>query len=94
MSLNEDVPIQIPIQNTDIAQPIPNKFKTKSYVLRAAKTYREKHPEKVKEYREKYKKDKEEKDINLLPNDKLTKKQLLIKMTKLEEKIKSLEINK
>lgn len=79
MSLNEDVPIQIPIQNTDIAQSIPNKFKTKSYVLRAAKTYREKHPEKVKEYREKYKKDKEEKDINLLPNDKLTKNNYLLK---------------
>ena len=77
---------------TNIIEPTTKQFKTKSYVLKAARTYREKHPEKLKEYREKYKKDKEQKDINLLPNDKLTKKQLLIKMTKLEEKIKSLEI--
>ena len=86
MSLNEITPI------TNVIEPITKQFKTKSYVLKAARTYREKHPEKLKEYREKYKKDKEEKDINLLPNDKLTKKQLLIKMAKLEEKIKSLEI--
>ena len=50
---------------TNIIEPTTKQFKTKSYVLKAARTYREKHPEKLKEYREKYKKDKEQKDINL-----------------------------
>lgn len=66
--------------------------KSKPYVLRAAKNYRLKHPEKLKEYREKYKKEKQETDISQLSNDKLTKNQLIIKLQKTEENIKTLEI--
>ena len=70
----------------------PRQLKTKSYVLNASKRYRDKNPEKMKEYREKYKKEKADLLINSLPNDNLTKFQLITKITRLEENIKNLEL--
>lgn len=70
----------------------PKQLKTKSYVLNASKRYRDKNPEKMKEYREKYKKEKADLLINSLPNDNLTKFQLITKITRLEENIKNLEL--
>ena len=70
----------------------PRQLKTKSYVLNASKRYRDKNPEKMKEYREKYKQEKAELLINSLPNDNLTKFQLITKITRLEESFKSLEL--
>ena len=58
----------------------PKQLKTKSYVLNASKRYRDKNPEKMKEYREKYKKEKADLLINSLPNDNLTKFQLITKI--------------
>ena len=46
----------------------------------------------MKEYREKYKKEKADLLINSLPNDNLTKFQLITKITRLEENIKNLEL--
>ena len=70
----------------------PRQLKTKSYVLNASKRYRDKNPEKMKEYREKYKKEKADLLINSLPNNNLTKFQLITKITRLEENIKNLEL--
>ena len=70
----------------------PKQLKTKSYVLNASKRYRDKNPDKMKEYREKYKKEKADILINSLSNDNLTKFQLITKITRLEETIKTLEI--
>ena len=70
----------------------PKQLKTKSYVLNASKRYRDKNPDKMKEYREKYKKEKADILINSLSNDNLTKFQLITKITRLEENIKTLEI--
>ena len=70
----------------------PRQLKTKSYVLNASKRYRDKNPEKMKEYREKYKKEKADLLINSLTNDNLTKFQLITKITRLEENIKNLEL--
>ena len=50
-------PVQKSVHQIIVVQPeivIKKQLKTKSYVLRAAKNYREKHPDKLKEYREKY----------------------------------------
>ena len=66
----------------------PRQLKTKSYVLNASKRYRDKNPEKMKEYREKYKKEKADLLINSLPNDNLTKFQLITKNKELEDKNK------
>jgi hypothetical protein len=81
--------IIIPPQQT--TEP-SRQLKTKSYVLNASKRYRDKNPEKMKEYREKYKKEKADLLINSLPNDNLTKFQLITKITRLEENIKNLEL--
>ena len=70
----------------------PKQLKTKSYVLNASKRYRDKNPEKMKEYREKYKKEKADLLINSLSNDNLTKFQLITKITRLEDTIKTLEL--
>ena len=86
-------PVQEPVNQIIVVQPeivIKKQLKTKSYVLRAAKNYREKHPDKLKEYREKYKKEKQEQSINLLPNNKLTKNQLIIKLQLYEDNQKNL----
>ena len=85
---NTDVPL------TTLQQQIaePRQLKTKSYVLNASKRYRDKNPDKMKEYREKYKKEKADILINSLSNDNLTKFQLITKITRLEENIKTLEL--
>ena len=86
-------PVQKSVHQIIVVQPeivIKKQLKTKSYVLRAAKNYREKHPDKLKEYREKYKKEKQEQSINLLPNNKLTKNQLIIKLQLYEDNQKNL----
>ena len=70
----------------------PKQLKTKSYVLNASKRYRDKNPDKMKEYREKYKKEKADILINSLSNDNLTKFQLITKITRLEDTIKTLEL--
>ena len=70
----------------------PKQLKTKSYVLNASKRYRDKNPDKMKEYREKYKKEKADILINSLSNDNLTKFQLITKITRLEDNIKTLEL--
>ncbi len=85
-------PIETTINNSALPLTEPRQLKTKSYVLNASKRYRDKHPEKIKEYREKYKKEKADLLINSLPNDNLTKFQLITKITRLEEKIKNLEL--
>ena len=85
--------LETAINNIDI--PItkePKQLKTKSYVLNASKRYRDKHPEKMKEYREKYKKEMADVVIKSLPNENLTKFQLIIKITRLEDNIKTLEL--
>ena len=46
----------------------------------------------MKEYREKYKKEKADILINSLPNVNLTKFQLITKITRLEDNIKTLEL--
>ena len=78
----------------DIQQHIieTRQLKTKPYVLNASKRYRDKNPEKMKEYREKYKQEKAELLINSLSNDNLTKFQLIKKITRLEESFKTLEL--
>ena len=73
-------------------EPEHRQLKTKSYVLNASKRYRDKNPDKMKEYREKYKKEKADILINSLSNDNLTKFQLITKITRLEDTIKSLEL--
>ena len=70
----------------------PKQLKTKSYVLNASKRYRDKNPDKMKEYREKHKKEKADILINSLSNDNLTKFQLITKITRLEDTIKTLEL--
>ena len=85
---NSDSTITTPQQQTTE----PKQLKTKSYVLNASKRYRDKNPDKMKEYREKYKKEKADILINSLSNDNLTKFQLITKITRLEETIKTLEI--
>ena len=84
------------ITNTDTSTTLqqhttePRQLKTKSYVLNASKRYRDKNPDKMKEYREKYKKEKADILINSLSNDNLTKFQLITKITRLEDTIKNL----
>ena len=85
---NTDIPIITLQQQTTE----PRQLKTKSYVLNASKRYRDKNPDKMKEYREKYKKEKADILINSLSNDNLTKFQLITKITRLEDTIKTLEI--
>ena len=85
---NTDIPIITLQQQTTE----PRQLKTKSYVLNASKRYRDKNPDKMKEYREKYKKEKADILINSLSNDNLTKFQLITKITRLEDTIKSLEL--
>ena len=85
---NSDSTITTPQQQTGE----PRQLKTKSYVLNASKRYRDKNPDKMKEYREKYKKEKADILINSLSNDNLTKFQLITKITRLEDTIKSLEL--
>ena len=86
------------ITNTDTSTTLqqhttePRQLKTKSYVLNASKRYRDKNPDKMKEYREKYKKEKADILINSLSNDNLTKFQLITKITRLEDTIKTLEL--
>ena len=84
---NTDLPLTISQQSIE-----PKQLKTKSYVLNASKRYRDKNPDKMKEYREKYKKEKADILINSLSNDNLTKFQLITKITRLEDTIKSLEL--
>jgi hypothetical protein len=84
---NIDTPITTLQQITE-----PKQLKTKSYVLNASKRYRDKNPEKMKEYREKYKKEMADVVIKSLPNENLTKFQLIIKITRLEDNIKTLEL--
>jgi hypothetical protein len=67
--------------------------KLPSYVLNAAKRYREKHKEEITQ---KFKANKLEKDkiaIETLPNNELTKPQLLLKVEYLEKKLKDAGIN-
>ena len=85
---NTDIPIITLQQQTTE----PRQLKTKSYVLNASKRYRDKNPDKMKEYREKYKKEKADILINSLSNDNLTKFQLITKITRLEDTIKTLEL--
>ena len=86
------------ITNTDTSTTLqqhttePRQLKTKSYVLNASKRYRDKNPDKMKEYREKYKKEKADILIHSLSNDNLTKFQLITKITRLEDTIKNLEL--
>ena len=84
---NTDLPLTISHQSIE-----PKQLKTKSYVLNASKRYRDKNPDKMKEYREKYKKEKADILINSLSNDNLTKFQLITKITRLEDTIKTLEL--
>ena len=91
-------PLEPIITNTDTLTTLqqqttePRQLKTKSYVLNASKRYRDKNPDKMKEYREKYKKEKADILINSLSNDNLTKFQLITKITRLEDTIKTLEL--
>jgi len=66
--------------------------KLPQYVLDSARRYRERHPEKIKEYREKYKNEKIEviKNINI-PIEKLTKNQIIAKYKVLESKYRLLQ---
>ncbi len=66
--------------------------KTAEYTLRASKKYRERNPDKIKAYRDKYKADKAEIELATLPNDKLSKSTLLYKIKNLEDKIAQLEL--
>ena len=91
-------PLEPIVTNTDTSTTLqqqttePRQLKTKSYVLNASKRYRDKNPDKMKEYREKYKKEKADILINSLSNDNLTKFQLITKITRLEDTIKTLEL--
>ena len=61
--------------------------KLPQYVLDSARRYRERHPEKIKEYREKYKNEKIEVIKNIdIPIEKLTKNQIIAKYKVLESK--------
>lgn len=77
-------------ENTNQSQHKQNK--TAEYTLRASKKYRERNPDKIKAYRDKYKADKAEIELSTLPNDKLSKSTLLYKIKQLEEKITHLEL--
>ena len=90
IGITNDINSVINIQPQQIIES--RQLKTKPYVLNASKRYRDKNPEKMKEYREKYKHEKAELLINSLPNDNLTKFQLITKITRLEESFKSLEL--
>jgi hypothetical protein len=73
-------------------EPKARKNKTADYTLRASKKYRERNPEKIKAYYEKYKALKVNKNIFSVPNNKLTKTELINKIETLEENMKTLQI--
>ena len=65
---------------------------TDNYTLNAIKRYRLKNSNKLKEYHKQYNKQKRDEKIALNPNIKLNKKQLIEKISNLEDKIKEYEI--
>lgn len=92
---NENIPTDIKDIKTTThfkEEPKARKNKTAEYTLKAIKKYRERNPEKIKAYRDKYKAEKANKDIALLPNNKLTKHELICKIERLEEDMKDLQI--
>ena len=88
-----------PITNTSLEQttqstqsilPSKNK-KTPQYILDCAKRYRDRHPEKIKEYREKYKNEKNNKlSTTELELSKLKKVEIIAKYKELEIKYNEL----
>ena len=68
---------------------------TPKYYIDAIKRYQEKNKEKIKQYQKQYRFEKACKvDLNSIPNEKLTKTQLLIKINNLEKEIELLKNNK
>jgi len=63
-------------------------LKTNDYTINAIQRYRLKNSDKLKEYHKQYNNKKKNKKIALNPNLKLNKKQLIEKITILEDKIK------
>lgn len=65
--------------------------KTPQYMLNCAKRYRERHPEKIKEYREKYKNEKINNPI-IIENDisKMKKQEIIAKYKELDKKYNDL----
>jgi hypothetical protein len=61
--------------------------KTPIYYLNAIKKSQAKNKDKIKDYQEKYRLEQNQKKIDTLPNEKLTKSQLLIKIKKLEDEL-------
>lgn len=79
-----------PITNNQIIHTSKNK-KTPQYILDCAKRYRDRHPEKIKEYREKYKNEKNNKlSITELELAKLKKQDIITKYMELENKYNGL----
>ena len=67
--------------------------KTPIYYLNAIKKCQEKNKDKIKEYQAKYRAEKSQKKIDTMPNNKLTKAELLIKIQKLEDELNKLKYN-
>jgi len=68
--------------------------KTPQYMLNCAKRYRERHPEKIKEYREKYKNEKTNKLTTIeLELGKMKKHEIIAKYKELEQKHNELLTN-
>ena len=66
--------------------------KLPQYILDSAKRYRERHPDKIREYRDKYKNEKIEVIKNIdIPIEKLTKSQIIAKYKDLENKYSLLQ---
>jgi hypothetical protein len=90
---NKDNTIELKNNGTELENIllIDKTNKTPIYYLNAIKKCQAKNSCKIKEYQAKYRSEKAKHKIEILPNEQLTKSQLLIKIQILEDKLKKIE---
>jgi len=86
----EQQPIEA-ILNGAKAKPA-KKLKTAEYTLRAVKKYEAKNADKIKARRDKTKHDKALKHLETLPNSRLSKYELILKLERLEAEMQALQL--